>query len=361
MDAIITFKPHVHLPLQTLDRPSLDLLTQSLNNLVTSCPPEQAALTTRNGFYQGPTSIAYLFFHLSRSHPHLSIRDQSPLAWFESYLSHGGPDSNDSPVAQGIGIVSEYFCHLALSAAHTQNAELFVSAVSAVTLTDIQEVLLGSAGLLILLRFVREFVPTAKPQMDKEIARVIAHIAASPWLFHGREYTGAAHGNAGIIAQVCLSDPSAAPTVHGRLATLLDMQLDNGNWYSTTDRKHEHMQWCHGLAGILASLLAVEKYFIGSDLETKIRGAIEKGRELVWEKGIIGKEPCLCHGVTGNALVLDGAKREHFLSFATPETIGNGEWEASQDPAGLYCGEAGRAWVWAMIDGGREGFPAYTC
>lgn len=142
------------------------------------------------------------------------------------------------------------------------------------------------------------------------------------------------------------------------LLELLDLQRDDGNWYATTDRQHEYMQWCHGGSGILISLLAVEKFFEG-EVRGRIRKAVEKGEKLVFEKGVLRKEPCLCHGVVGNALAVEvGERREHLLSFA--ERGAEGEWEVSEDKGGLFCGEAGRAWVWAMMDGGREGFPTYT-
>lgn len=120
------------------------------------------------------------------------------------------------------------------------------------------------------------------------------------------------------------------------------------------------MQWCHGVPGCVISLLIIKKYFPKKPLAGRIQAAIERGQRFIFEKGIISKEPCLCHGITGNALALGIEERDHFLSFAMPRAVVKTKWEASTDPAGLYCGEGGRAWVWAMLDGGREGFPVYT-
>lgn len=355
MDAIIAFTAHEYNPLRTLEQTPRGLLEQSLVNLVTTWPPAKASRETRMGFLQGPTSIAYLFVHLSKSHAQLEIQSKLPSVWFEKYLnSTPASDVGES----SCGIASEYYCRLALEAAHTQNATPFLDAVRAFKLNDVQEVLLGSAGLLILLRFVKAFVPASASNIDEIIRTTIGHINASRWLFAGREFTGAAHGNIGIITQVCLS--GGASTMADALTTFLDLQLEDGNWHSTTDRKHEHMQWCHGVAGCVTSLLAIKEFFSEEPLKGRIQAAIEKGQQLIFEKGMIKKEPCLCHGITGNALALNPAERDHFLTFATPEAIAKGDWEASSDPAGLYWGEAGRAWVWAMLDGGREGFPAYT-
>ncbi|KAL1592302.1 hypothetical protein SLS60_011379 [Paraconiothyrium brasiliense] len=355
MDATIIFTSHQPTPLSTLKETPRELLLQSLTNLVTSWPPEKASQGTRMGFFQGPTSIAYLFFHLSRSHPQLEVQRRRPLAWFESYFYHAPELAVDRT---SFGIANEYYCRLALEAAHTQDAVPFLDAAEAIKLNDVQDVLLGSAGLLVLLRFVRTFVISAGGRIDEVIKAVIDHINQASWLFHGREFTGAAHGNIGIITQICLSGGSS--TVVDRLSAFLDLQQEDGNWYSTTDRKHEHMQWCHGAPGCIISLLAIETYFPAQALFRRVQAAIDRGQQLIFEKGIIEKEPCLCHGVTGNALALVTDARDHLLNFATPQAIAKKQWNASSDPAGLYCGEAGRAWVWAMLDGGRKGFPGYT-
>ncbi|KAF1978581.1 hypothetical protein BU23DRAFT_651460 [Bimuria novae-zelandiae CBS 107.79] len=366
MDATITFKPHSPSPLRTLASPPRELLVQSLTHLTTEWPPEKAAQDTqpRMGFFQGPTSIAYLFFHLSKTHPQLEISGETATAWFELYFYWSALEAprEEEGSEQGIGIASEHFCHLALRAAHTQDASHFLSAVANTTLTSVQDLLVGSAGLLFLLRFVRFHVPLSAPLLSAQIARVIAHITAtpSPWLFHGRAYTGAAHGDIGIITQICLSSPGSAALVKDALSALLDAQLENGNWYSTRDRGHEHLQWCHGAAGITLSLNTLKPFFPDDPMKSRIQAAVEKAQRLIFEKGVLVKEPCLCHGVMGNALALEGGWREHLLSFATPEEMEGATWEKSSDPMGLFCGEAGRAWVWAMVDAGDEGFPAYT-
>lgn len=259
---------------------------------------------------------------------------------------------------KSFGITSEYYCRLALKAAHTQDAIPFLDAAAKIKFNEVQEVLLGSAGLLVLLRFVKAFVADSADSIDVITKAIINHINEKSWLFQGREFTGVVHGNIGIITQVCLS--GGASTMDNQLSAFLDLQQEDGVWYSTTDRKHEHLQWCHGSTGCIISLLAIKDYFPDQPLMARIQKAIERGQKLIFEKGILKKEPCLCHGATGNALALDAGARDHLLSFATPQAITSAEWDASNDPAGLYCGEAGRAWVWAMLDGGRKGFPAYT-
>ena len=70
------------------------------------------------------------------------------------------------------------------------------------------------------------------------------------------------------------------------------------------------------------------------------------------------KQPNLCHGTSGNALALPAPLREHFLSFTTEEAVRsgleNGTLVQGDDPYGLFCGEAGRAWAWSVMAAGSE-------
>jgi hypothetical protein len=51
---------------------------------------------------------------------------------------------------------------------------------------------------------------------------------------------------------------------------------------------------------VVHALLAVRGEFPG--LEGRIDGAMERGRDVIWEKGLLRKEPSLCHGIFGNGL-----------------------------------------------------------
>ena len=89
--------------------------------------------------------------------------------------------------------------------------------------------------------------------------------------------------------------------------------------------------------------------------------ACEKAREVTFNKGLLTKEPNLCHGSTGNALALLSSQRELFMAFTTTETILKGKQEGwyveSDDPYGLFCGMAGRAWLWALFDSQTDNVP----
>jgi hypothetical protein len=63
-------------------------------------------------------------------------------------------------------------------------------------------------------------------------------------------------------------------------------------------------------------------------------------------------------GISGNALALTDKKFEHFLTYTTGNEMKamekDGLLEKSSAPEGLYTGEAGRAWCWAVADLGLE-------
>lgn len=174
-----------------------------------------------------------------------------------------------------------------------------------------------------------------------------------PWKWHGKAYIGAAHGAIGIITQVILTDPRMAPKLEAELGALLSYQYESGNFPSSIPPGRDRLvQFCHGAPGVVSSLLSIQKYF--PNLKDRIDKVISKARQCILERGLLTKEPCLCHGISGNALALEDKEFEHFLSYTTGHEIKSmdrdGMLEKSDDPASLWCGEAGRAWAWAVAD-----------
>ncbi|MBE7181347.1 MAG: LanC-like protein, partial [Terriglobus roseus] len=224
------------------------------------------------------------------------------------------------------------------------------------------EWLYGRAGYLYLLRMVKRafagdanIVELVEDTADEVIEAIMD--SSRPWKWHGKAYVGAVHGAIGIITQIVLTDPSWAPKLEGDLAALLSYQYDGGNWPSAIPPgKDRLVQVCHGAPGVILSLLSVQQHF--PKLRDRIERCVRKGRECVRERGLLTKEPCLCHGISGNALALEGADFEHFLSYTTGHEIKSldkdGMMEKSDDPASLWTGEAGRAWAWAIADKGLE-------
>ena len=103
----------------------------------------------------------------------------------------------------------------------------------------------------------------------------------------------------------------------------------------------------------MISLKAIQQYF-PSELQKRFSIACVKAENLIFDKGLLTKEPNLCHGSTGNALALRSSQQEHFMAFTTAEAITRGKQHGryieGDDPYGLFCGLAGRAWGWAQLD-----------
>ena len=63
-------------------------------------------------------------------------------------------------------------------------------------------------------------------------------------------------------------------------------------------------------------------------------------------------------GITGNALALEQKDFENFLTYTTGQEMKSMErddmLERSSAPESLFCGEAGRAWAWAVADSGAD-------
>jgi len=227
------------------------------------------------------------------------------------------------------------------------------------------EWLYGRAGLLYFLRMLRHWVPQTADKVSVTIKHIIEHIIAqAPWSWHGKDYLGAAHGDIGIITQIILSDPTYEPALEPRLSYLLNLQDETGNWSSAASSTHSDLvQFCHGAPGFVISLVALRPHF--PNLQPRIDSAIERARRCILEKGLLVKEPSLCHGITGNALALASPQLENFMAYTTAgiieEFLEEGKYKASDDPFGMFCGEAGRAWGWLVADGHTElGLIGYT-
>jgi len=351
-------------------------LVKSLTAIVLGSPPRKPWTDSfkkePQGLWTGPSSIAYLFFWLSKTHPNLIIEGKVPDQWCLAYLDCG---SDTHPIAgNGIGVKNEYMVFNTIKAIVTNDVgcvEKLKAAAEAGNreAPDVEnEFLSGRAGTLALLRIVRHFIPEASDGLTKVMEPIIKHILGHlPWAFRNVAYSGAAHGSIGIITQIVLSNPSYAPQLEAVLIQHLDEQRENGNWYARVSLPDSAnlVQFCHGSPGFVLSLLRLRPHF--PELQARIDKAIELARQNTWEEGILKKEPNLCHGVTGNAFALESPQREHFMTYATAERIKagieDGTYVKGDDRYGLQWGEAGRAWGWMAFDSNKVdelGFPGYT-
>ncbi|KAI1823997.1 hypothetical protein F4861DRAFT_284795 [Xylaria intraflava] len=343
-------------PCRTVD-PGTELRA-CLGRITRLHPPVHTCSTnwSFSGLYAGPTSVALLFYRLAALYPDLELGHQSLLDWAQSYLQLGARVPHRPPSPSHCGVGDETLAHLALTAVVSGDASLahrlcaYADVINDPADDGSNEWLYGRAGYLYLLRLCRRVFPG--DPLDRTIAATARRMLAvpRPWVWHGREYLGAVHGSVGIVAQIVLSVPSLAPRLQAVVAGLLDTQLPSGNFPSSRPAGSDRLvQFCHGGPGFVVSLCAVLPCFPA--LADRIGGAIARARSDVWERGLLTKEPCLCHGIAGNSLALEGDERfVHFLSFMGGEGVDGGVGSS----AGLFTGEAGRAWCWAVADRGLD-------
>ncbi|KAK2592848.1 hypothetical protein QQS21_009451 [Conoideocrella luteorostrata] len=371
--------PNDDQPLLREPQPQAQLLW-CLTRIVQECPPQTPWKDTFKskpiGLWTGPTSIAYLFFRLSETHPNIQVDGQGPVEWCSKYLDCGSQDIPDAHGLNGWGVKNEYLAYNTVKAVAAQSS-LHALKVTQTILGDYHcpesddEHLSGRAGALALLRILRRYCAFAQDEADRCIELLIQQIMShTPWRFHGHNYTGAAHGVIGILTQIVLSDGAMGKdeAIESLITEQLDLQADDGHWFITHDPgvgSPDLVHYCHGSPGYVISLLAMRP-FLKVELQNRIDTAVELGRREVWQKGLLRKEPNLCHGIVGNMLALgEWSEKEHFMAHATgeyiSEAIAQGEFIAGDDAFGLLWGEAGRAWGWMMMDCGHDmGYPSYT-
>lgn len=339
---------------------------------MTQFPPN--SIRPGGGLYHGPISIAFLFFVLAPLYPDMVLTSEEIKlgTWFAVYMKQAQDHmaSYPGPKPSKCGVSDDILCLLALGAASSKDPDM------AQELCDFRDVVLdpeasvewlyGRAGYLYLLRLVREsFIdsPEVLELLNDTADQVINAIMDTPrpWKWHGKAYVGAVHGAVGVVTQIILTDPTWARELSGELEAVLSQQFDGpdgGNWPSSTPAgKDRLVQICHGAPGVLTSLLSIRRHF-PAEMQARMEEAIARGRRAIRQRGLLTKEPCLCHGISGNALALEHDDFEHFLTYTTKHEIEalerDGMLEPSDDPSSLFCGEAGRAYAWAVAHKGLE-------
>lgn len=171
-------------------------LLQSLAILTENFPPRTYTARECRGLYSGPTSVAYLFFRISRRHPDLVISGRKPSQWALNYLQ-GGREGHFATAGKS-GVINEQLAFYAVRAAVTQDLDdvgKLVKHVSNAALTSERgsdEWLYGRAGCLYLLRLARSWVCNCArivdPLVEELIEDVLSHGPSWPW--HGKDYLG---------------------------------------------------------------------------------------------------------------------------------------------------------------------------
>ncbi|KAM3501182.1 hypothetical protein MY10362_005756 [Beauveria mimosiformis] len=263
-------------PLQALSKTPKELFQIALEEFVdkTKVPTafEQEQLV---GIFAGFTGIPYMFLQLSELHPDVQVNGENLRQLAERYIKID-PDATWLEQDIECGLTNQPLAN---------------------------EVLYGRAGVLFLLRLVRHWVPTSKARLDAQMKAVAARIMEAnnhgqdSWVWANRRFIGAVHGDIGIITQLVLCLPELAPELEPHLLRLLALQFDDGNWpkfMGEGETESDVVQFCHGAPGFVISLQALRPYY--SHLSVALDEAIAKGIEITWAKGLLRKEPALCHG-----------------------------------------------------------------
>lgn len=377
-------------------------LRNSLDRLVTRHPPD--SLAPSGGLYAGLLSVVFLFWKLDKVMSAecriggLTIKEWLDAYWLQArrydraLLGDAGIDSlKIRPWRCGVGEDTIVYAALrvifALEEGQTEaeaEARSFCRAEKQVVGSasiaqerrhgkpESNEWLYGRAGTLYLLRTIRQVASqsdepgTLLSEIDDTIHALIEEIVAAPrpWVWHGKPYLGAVHGSAGIISQVIqsmqvinLHDQPLLEELQTDVEQILDLQMPSGNWPSSIPPPNAQpaqdrlLQFCHGSPGIIPCLHHISSAY--PSLSDRIAEAISRAESDILARGWLTKEPCLCHGATGNALALATEEaRMSLLRGATERSIERlqetGDVGVSDSPEGLYTGMAGRAWVWAF-------------
>ncbi|KAI1088612.1 hypothetical protein F5B19DRAFT_411733 [Rostrohypoxylon terebratum] len=355
----------------------------SLDRLTTDFPPVHTCSTgwKFEGFYNGPTSIAYLFYRLSQIFPVMEFKQQYFRDWAEAYLDLGARRTKRDPTYTNCGITNETLAYLSLTAVMDRDINIvrrvcsFADDINYKYHIGADEWMYGRAGYLYFLRLCGTLVKeTEDPEsgtaklLDKAVQDTMWRILDNfrPHSPYGKNYSGAAHGTIGTITQLFLTDRTTAWSTHEKVLRLLEEQLPSGNFPPHARRRTERadpdpdpeldqlVQFCHGAPGFNIALRSLLPLFPQHAL-AQTEAAMARAETDIWRRGVLAKNPCLCHGIPGNALALHTASHErflHFLSWMSDEEMRDRGWLARERrdgmSAGLYTGEAGRVWVWAV-------------
>ncbi len=198
------------------------------------------------------------------------------------------------------------------------------------------------------------YLKTAEHAADCLLAHGVQMKKGIGWVIPGQEQplAGFAHGNSGImLAFARLWDVSKKPCYYQVVQQAKEyedslFQEKTGNWKDVRGgnkiENPEITAWCHGAGGILAAGTAV-------DCILGIEPGEDKRLQLAEKKVITAQkdECCLCHGQSGNALVVEyyrkAAKRE------LPEPLKLPDWEAmlpqEKYQAGFMTGVSGMGYA----------------
>ena len=227
---------------------------------------------------------------------------------------------------------------------------------------ETNELMVGTPGAMLVAEAMLAW--TGEPRWDDAWRECAARVEAARdadglWTQHlpGEEsrYLGPAHGYAGNMRVLANRGRTPEPA---NLEPYVLREDGLANWIPRVGGRPDEIrvQWCHGAAGMVATLGDL------LDLELALAGG-----ELTWRAGPLAKGPGLCHGTAGNAyafLVLhrrtgDELWLDRARAFAM-HAIGQVERERTALGRGrysLFTGDAGVALFLRHLLDGEDRFP----
>ena len=154
-----------------------------------------------------------------------------------------------------------------------------------------------------------------RQRVDNNNTRVVS------WEWHGQIYLGAAHGIVGIL-QTLLSlqqhdwtairqrIPTALQTIQAAINVLSPISTfchTSGNLKSSLKKQEctdRLVHWCHGGPGLVLLWLQASKIF-PNKAATYLESAQQVAEDVLWPRGLLKKGVGLCHGISGNGMVLN--------------------------------------------------------
>ncbi|KAF6809562.1 abscisic acid aba receptor [Colletotrichum sojae] len=303
------------------------LAQEALEHTIADNPPRSEYSSEQcRGLFRGPTALACLFLKLSVRHTALQAQGVSLRDWAGRYMAAKRKGRDSVPCGLAWESVSYWAVQTMMD---ESNATRFRTELERLAGEDghPHELLFAYAGLLYMIHSVEKWRPETSSQLSMVKARIVEKLlgAGPHWTWRDKRYIGAVHGDIGILTQLLLTDEKLASKsmIRNSLDRLLTLQRDDGNWNTKDDDDPRYdglVQVCHGAPGILLSLIHIRRLF--PDMDDRIEEAINMARQAIWKLGLLRKEPCICHGILGNALAFPpGRERDHFLAWSVPSKI----------------------------------------
>ncbi|CAG8625963.1 10417_t:CDS:2 [Funneliformis mosseae] len=356
----------------------------------------------------GYAGIAFTYFHLHQIDPNLNIAGDKVGLLCTTYLS-AALSAVKKTKEKHVGFLGSHVGPLALAVVvyHIieNNSDEALKYLNLILKTyhplavkeESNELLYGRVGYLYALKFIQKhcfdnanimqrltddtvkeifeliIVEGRKGGLDSDDDEVIydegKNVERPPllWSWHGKEYLGAVHGVAGIVAILLQFKNLAEPYLDDLFQTmewLVKLAFKNGNYPLSLQSTHDDLvQVCHGAPGMVPAFLKIYELYPTHATSSTLLSAAVKSSDLIWERGILKKGLTgLCHNALGNAysflLLYLVNKNEEQLQRALAFGIYASQWEEETKkrhvkvpdrPWSLWEGLAGGVMFWADL------------